>query len=95
MFALKVILELIAITLLIVGYLNEEKVIAFERAVWKKMRAKTASNKTAAAHSATYYASKEAAQREWERKERIAKSAEYARTHAVIRGVDNEPQRVA
>lgn len=93
MFALKVILEFIAIVLLIIGYLNEDKVIAFERALWKQLRTKTASEKTA--HSATYYASREAEQRAWDERERIAKSAEYARKHAVLRGADNEPRRVA
>ena len=95
MFALKVILEFIAIVMLIIGYLNEDKVIAFERALWKQLRARTASKSTAAVHSATYYASREAEQRAWEERERIARSAEYARKHAVIRGGDNESRRVA
>lgn len=38
MFVLKVTLEVIAIVLLCAGYWNEEKVIAFERRLWKRLR---------------------------------------------------------
>lgn len=94
MFALKVTFEFIAIVLLIIGYLNEDKVVAFERNLIKQLRARSAS-KNKAAHSATYYASRAAEQRAWDERERIARSAEYARKHAVLRGADNEPRRVA
>ena len=94
MFALKTILEFTAIVLLLVGWLNEDKVVAFERALWKQLRARFAP-KSGNAHSATYYASREAEQRAWNERERIARNAEYARKHAVIRTLDNEPKRVA
>ena len=94
MFALKTILEFTAIVLLLVGWLNEDKVVAFERALWKQLRARFAP-KSGNAHSATYYASREAEQRAWNERERIARNAEYARKHAVIRTLDDEPKRVA
>ncbi|MBQ8082998.1 MAG: hypothetical protein IJ241_02315 [Clostridia bacterium] len=96
MFALKTILEFTAIVLLLVGWLNEDKVAAFERALWKQLKARFAPKSgTASAHSATYNASRAAEQRAWEERERIARSAEYARKHAVLRRVDDEPKRVA
>lgn len=96
MFALKTILEFTAIVLLLIGWLNEDKVVDFERALWEQMKARFApKSETAAAHSATYYASRAAEQRAWDERERIARSAEYARNHAVLRNWNEEPKRVA
>lgn len=94
MFALKVTLEVIAVVLLLVGYLHEDKLIAFERNLWKKLRVRTAPKKPAL-HSATYYASRKAEQRAWNERERIAKNAAYARSHAVLQNSDHTTQRVA
>ena len=93
MFILKTTLEVAACVLLILGYLNEEKVIAFERALWKKIT--SGSRESSQKHSATYYASREASCKAQNERERIARSAEYARAHAVIRNTENEPRRVA
>ena len=96
MFALKTILEFTAIVLLLIGWLNEDKVVDFERALWEQMKARFApKSETAAAHSATNYASRAAEQRAWDERERIARSAEYARNHAVLRNGNEEPKRVA
>lgn len=92
-FALKTTLEVAAIILLLVGYLNEEKVVAFERALWKRLRSGSA--KRPAAHSATYYASREAQREEQRKRERIARGAEYARAHAIVLRSEDEPRRVA
>ncbi|MBO4383444.1 MAG: hypothetical protein J5847_05060 [Clostridia bacterium] len=89
-FALKITLEVAAIVLLLVGYWNEEKVIAFERRIWARLRA-SAPEKT---HSATYYASREEEQREWDARERRARNAELARKCAARRAAE-EPRRAA
>ncbi len=90
-FALKITLEVAAIVLLLVGYWNEEKVIAFERRVWARLRASAPEE----AHSATYYASREEEQREWDARERRARNAELARKHAAARRAAEEPRRAA
>ena len=59
MFILKTILETAACVLLILGYLNEEKVIAFERRLWKNIRKYFAAPAQTEKHSATYTASRE------------------------------------
>ena len=36
---IKTILEFFAVVLLIIGFINEKKVIAFEQKIWKKFKA--------------------------------------------------------
>lgn len=93
--ALKAILETAAIILLIFGYIHEDKVVAFERALWKRLTAGKAEGKTSQKHSSTYYASREAKVREQKERERIALGAEYARAHATVLSREEEPRRVA
>ncbi|MBQ8469760.1 MAG: hypothetical protein IJ547_04100 [Clostridia bacterium] len=92
--ALKATLEASLIILLIIGYIHEDKVIAFERALWSRLTS-SSSKKASKKHSATYYASREAKVREQNERERIALGAEYARAHAVLLSREEEPRRVA
>ncbi len=92
MFVLKVTLEVIAIVLLLVGYWNEDKVIAFERRLWKRLRGTQPVRETR--HSATYYASREEAMQEQAQKARIARNAELARKEAARRAAE-EVRRAA
>lgn len=92
--ALKASLEAALIILLIIGYIHEDKVVAFERKLWARLTAGSA-KKASKRHSATYYAAREAKVREQRERERIALGAEYARTHAVVLSREEEPRRVA
>ena len=96
-FALKTTLEVAAVVLLIIGYINEEKVIAFEQKLWKRLRGEPSGRpvRTAPAHSATYNAAREAEQRALRERERIARNAEYARRRAALAAPHDEPRRVA
>ena len=40
-FTIKIIFELLAIVLLLVGYANESKVIEFEKRLYKRLKGKT------------------------------------------------------
>ncbi|MBP5272117.1 MAG: hypothetical protein ILO43_04025 [Clostridia bacterium] len=92
---LKTTLEVAAIVLLLIGYLNEEKVIAFERKLWARLR--DTRRASAPSHSATYLAAREEARKNEQERARIARNAEYARKQAVLLRTadDPEPKRVA
>lgn len=94
-FVLKTTLEVAAVVLLLIGYLNEEKVIAFEQKLWARLR--DSRRASAPAHSATYLASREEARNHEQERARIARNAEYARRQAVLLRTsdDPEPKRVA
>lgn len=94
-FVLKTTLEVAAVVLLLIGYLNEEKVIAFEQKLWARLR--DTRRASAPAHSATYLASREEALQHEQKRARIARNAEYARRQAVLLRTsdDPEPKRVA
>lgn len=93
--ALKATLETAAVILLIIGYIHEDKVVAFERALWKRLTAGKTEDKITKKHSATYYASRDAKIREQKERERIALGAEYARAHATVLQREEQPRRVA
>lgn len=94
-FVLKTTLEVAAVVLLLIGYLNEEKVIAFEQKLWARLR--DTRKASAPVHSATYMASREEARKSEQERARIARNAEYARRQAVLLRTsdDPEPKRVA
>ncbi len=94
MFALRIALEVTAILLLLAGYWNEDKVIAFERRLWARLRGARPAEE-ARTHSATYYASREEEHRVLAQKARIARNAEMARKQAAARRAAEEPRRAA